>query len=131
MKKITCQLFFLCLLFNAYPQSNTASDIARLRALNARFINNFVTNDTASHSSIIHKDFVCITGNGTRLERQEYLDEWAHGFDGFKYFDYRDEDIKIFGTTALVRAKNKYIIKVGGQENTGMSMYTDIYIKVD
>ena len=103
--------------------------MAQLKALNAKFINNFVTNDTASHSKIIHRDFVCIADNGAYLKRQEYLNEWTHGFDGFTYFDYRDESIQLFGNTALVHAKNKYVTMQNGKETMGMSMYTDIYIK--
>ncbi len=55
--------------------------------------------------------------------------DWAHGFDGFKYWDYRDENIKIFGNTALVHSMNKYIVERDGKEITGMSMYTDVYIR--
>jgi hypothetical protein len=105
------------------------TDIAELKRLNAKFIHNFVTNDTAAHSLIIHKDFVCITSEGQYIDRKKYLDDWAHGFDGFKYWDYRNEDIRIFGNTALVHSQNKYIVVEGGKEITGMSMYTDTYIK--
>ncbi len=34
---------------------------AELRALNARFIHDFITNDVPSHDAILHKDFICIT----------------------------------------------------------------------
>ena len=34
---------------------------AELRALNARFIHNFITNDVPSHDAMLHKDFICIT----------------------------------------------------------------------
>lgn len=34
---------------------------AELRALNARFINNFITNDVPGHDAILHKDFICIS----------------------------------------------------------------------
>jgi len=105
------------------------TDMAELKRLNANFIHNFVTNDTAAHSLIIHKDFVCITSEGQSIHRKEYLDDWAHGFDGFKYWDYRNEDIVIFGNTALVHSQNKYIVERDGKEITGMSMYTDTYIK--
>jgi ketosteroid isomerase-like protein len=54
---------------------------------------------------------------------------WAHGFDGFKYWDYRDENIQLFGDLALVHSRNKYIVEREGKEITGMSMYTDVYIK--
>jgi len=104
-------------------------DMAALKRLNAKFIHNFVTNDTAAHNLIIHKDFVCITSEGQSIDRKEYMNDWAHGFDGFNYWDYRNEDIKIFGNTALVHSQNKYIVVRDGNEITGMSMYTDTYIK--
>jgi len=105
------------------------TDMSALKRLNAKFIHNFVTNDTAAHGLIIHKDFVCITSEGQSIGRKKYLDDWAHGFDGFKYWDYRNEDITIIGNTALVHSQNKYIVVRDGKEITGMSMYTDTYIK--
>ena len=37
------------------------SDMTQLKKLNAAFIHNFVTNDVAAHSLIIHKDFIRTT----------------------------------------------------------------------
>ncbi len=34
---------------------------AELRALDARFIHNFITNDVPSHDTILHEGFICIT----------------------------------------------------------------------
>ena len=129
MKKFVCNLLLLFSLSRCMAQKDAVDDMAQLRSLNAKFIHNFVTNDTASHNKIIHKDFVCIAGNGKLMTRQEYLDGWAHGFDGFKYWDYRDEQISLFGNTALVHAKNKYVAEKDGKEFSGMSVYTDIYLK--
>lgn len=129
MKKSICILALFAFLSKAEAQNNYDEDMAQLKVLNAKFINNFVTNDSAAHSRIIHKDFVCISSAGEYIGRQKYLDDWAHGFDGFKYWDYRDENIKIFGSTALVHAKNKYVVLRDGREVTGMSMYTDVYVK--
>ena len=129
MKRFLISCFCLIILFECIGQESYDTDVARLRELNAKFINNFVTNDSASHSRIIHKDFVCITSDGRYINRMDYLTGWAHGFNGYKYWDYRDENIKLFGNTALVRAKNKYVVLRDGKEITGMSMYTDIYIK--
>ena len=50
---------------------------AELRALNARFIHNFITNDVPSHDAILHKDFICIDPSGRRVGREEYLKRWA------------------------------------------------------
>lgn len=105
------------------------SDLQVLRSLNATFIHNYVTNDTVSHSKIIHPDFVYVSSKGKYTSRQKYLEDWAHGFDGTVYWDYRDERIDIFGNTALVRSANKYIVLHNGQEITGMAMYTDVYVK--
>jgi hypothetical protein len=105
------------------------ADSVVLKKLNAQFIHNFVTSDTASHSLIIHKDFIRISSEGQYMDRQEYLKNWTHGFDGFVYWDYRQEDIRIFGNTALVHSQNKFILVKEGKEISGMSMYTDTYIK--
>lgn len=103
---------------------------AELRALNARFIHNFITNDVPSHDAILHQDFVCITLAGARVGRAEYLKAWATGFDPDRipYFDYRDEKIDAFGATALLRSTNKSTRIVDGIESTGMTMYTDVYV---
>lgn len=102
----------------------------RLRSLNARFIRNFVTNDTASHDQNAHRDFVCITSTGAHQSRTAYLARWATGFDPdvIPYWDTRDERISLFGDMALVRAVNKYVIVKNGAERTGMTLYTDTYL---
>jgi len=107
------------------------SDLAQLKKLNATFIHNFVTNDVASHDRIIHPDFICITGQGAWIDRADYLRQWATGFDPavIVYWDYRSEKITVTGTTALVRAVNKYVMLRDGKEITGMTQYTDTYVK--
>lgn len=105
------------------------ADMAQLKKLNATFIRNFVTNDTAAHSLIIHQGFIHISSDGKYTGRQKYLENWAHGFDGIVYWDYRGEDIKLFGNTALVHSQNKCIRMKNGKEETSYWMYTDTYIK--
>lgn len=104
--------------------------ILQLKALNAKFIHNFVTNDVSSHGGIIHRDFVCVNSAGARQSRDDYLARWANGFDPdvIAYWDYRDENIIVFDSVALVRSTNKYVILHDGDETTGMSTYTDTYI---
>lgn len=126
MKKI---IYTVVLILAALQINAQETDMAALKRLNAKFIHNFVTNDTAAHNLIIHKDFVCITSEGQLIDRETYLNNWAHGFDGFTYWDYRNEDIKIFGHTALVHSQNKYVVVREGKEISGMSLYTDTYIK--
>lgn len=106
-----------------------ASDMAILKELNAKFIHNFVTNDTAAHSLIIHPDFIHINTEGKYTGRAKYLENWAHGFRDIVYWDYRGEDIKLFGNTALVHSQNKCIAIKDGKEDISYWMYTDTYIK--
>lgn len=105
--------------------------LRELRKLNATFIHNFVTNDVPSHDRITHRDFVCINSSGGRVGREEYLRRWATGFDPARivYWDYRDETISLFGSTALVRATNKHITVQDSVETVGMTTYTDTYIR--
>lgn len=107
-------------------------DVLRdLRTLNARFIHNFVTNDVPSHDQLTHPAFVCITSAGGRVDRAAYLKSWATGFDPERivYWDYRDEAISVFGSTALVRSTNKHVVVQNGVETVGMTTYTDIYVR--
>ncbi|MGL4573466.1 MAG: nuclear transport factor 2 family protein [Burkholderiaceae bacterium] len=106
-------------------------DLQNLRELNKRFIHNFVTNNVPSHDAIIHPRFMCISSKGARQNRADYLHEWATGFDPevIIYWDMRDEDIALYGNVALVRATNKWVRVIHDQEVTGMTSYTDTYVR--
>ncbi len=112
---------------------STQSDSALLSAINKNFINNFLKQDVKSHSEIIHNDFACIESNGNIVPRDLYLKNWATDFDnsGYTSFSYQDEVIRIFGNTALVRAKTIYTKIVNTKLKTGYTIYTDTYLKED
>jgi hypothetical protein len=117
---------------NTMTQRDTqVTDSAELSALNRQFIRNFVHQDAASHSEIIHNDFVCIQNNGTIVPRAEYLRDWTTAYEhsGYTSFDITDELIRIFGNTALVRSKTVYTKKVDNTSVHGNSVYTDTYVK--
>ena len=114
----------------AQRHHQSAETMNELRALNARFIHNFVTNDVPSHDAILHPAFINIWPTGQRLDRATYLKYWATAFDPkiIVYWGVRDELITIIGDVALVRATNKHTRRRDGQEVTGMTMYTDTYL---
>ena len=107
------------------------TDSEQLTELNARFIKNFLNGDVESHNEIIHKDFVCIESNGSIVDRDTYMKNWATDFrnSGYTSFSYGDERIRIFGNTALVSAKTTYTKMVNGTNVTRHSVYTDTYVK--
>ncbi len=112
------------------PNLQSAEMMTELRALNARFIHNFVTNDVASHDAILHPGFIDIRPNGQRRDRATYLKQWATGFDPkvIVYWDVRDELITVIGDVALVRSTNKCTRRRDGADVTGMTSYTDTYL---
>lgn len=111
--------------------NQSQSDIEALRALNARFIHNYVTNDVRSHDAITHPRFLYMSPSGARIDRATYLRNWAKAFDArvIPYWDMRDECIDVFGDFALVRATNKYVLRTDGRESTRMATYTDTYVR--
>ena len=107
--------------------------LATLRALNKRFIHNFVTNDVPSHDAILHPEFSAISPSGAHEDRASYLHDWATGFDAnvILYWDMRDERISVVGNTALVRATNKWLRRIEVSDVPFMtreetSKYTDL-----
>jgi hypothetical protein len=109
----------------------SAEDLRELSALNKRFIHNFVTNDVPSHDAILHKDFTSITPQSAHMDRAAYLRYWAAGFNPevITYWDMRDERITVIGDTALVRATNKWTRVGESKPVTGMTCYTDTYVR--
>ena len=102
-----------------------------LRALNKRFIHNFVTNDVPSHDAILHPAFMSIGPTGRRVDRETYLKHWATGFDPevIVYWDMRDERITVIGDLALVTATNRWVRSREGVDTPGMTCYTDTYVR--
>ena len=113
---------------DAYLASTKAID--DLRAINARFIENFVNNDVAAHDALLHPAFIGIRSDGARVGRADYLKAWARGFDPeiIVYWDTRDELISVVGNVALVRATNKHVMRHPCHDETGMTTYTDTYV---
>ncbi len=128
---IGCCFLVLLLVPHLSPGQTMKDDIDSLSQLNARFIKNFITQDTISHNQIIHKDFICIQGSGQIIERDEYMRGWAQSYQkgGYTSFGYADENIRVFGSMALVRSRTIYTKVVDGKTITGGSVYIDTYIK--
>ena len=112
-------------------QTPAQHDLSTLRALNKRFIHNFVTNDVASHDAILHPRFRSISPSGSHTDRATYLRNWASGFSPkvITYWDMRDERITLYDDIALVGATNKWTRVREGAEVTGMTCYTDTYVR--
>jgi hypothetical protein len=114
----------------AMPSPIHPPEVQALRALNKRFIHNFVTNDRPSHEAILHPAFRSIATTGQQIDRATYLANWAAGFspDTIPYWDMRDERITVAGATATVTAVNSWIWRQPTSDVHGMTCYTDTYV---
>ena len=115
----------------SFAQSSNA-DEATLVLINRQFIRNFLNNDTVEHSKIIHpSNFLFIGTNGGLLDRNEYMQAWAHGYDKAvtPEFDLEEIQVRIFDNAALIVAKTKDKKIKDGSCITGETRYTDTYIK--
>lgn len=99
--------------------------------LNAQFIKNFINQDVRAQGQIIHKNFICIESDGSIVDRETYLKNWATDYanSGYASFSYGDEQVRIFGSVALVLSKTTYTKMLDGKNITGHSLYTDTYFK--
>jgi len=114
-----------------FSLDQNSDDKQRLSKLNARFIKNYINNDTIRHNEIIHKDFIYISISGKVVNRNDYMKAWAHGWDPAidKSFEYIDETIRIFGDMALVRSTCLHTKIGNGVPVQNRFIYTDTYIK--
>ena len=130
MKHLLLLVLMAGIAFASFTQSS--KDEATLLSINRQFIKNFLNNDTLEHNKIIHpSNFLFIGTNGKLLDRNDYMQAWAHGYDKTitQKFDLEEVQVRIFDNMALIVAKTKDIkIKDGGYV-TGETRYTDTYIK--
>jgi len=130
MKRLLLLNLVTAIVFTSFAQSS--KDESSLVSLNHQFIRNFLNNDTVEHNKIIHPSkFLFIGTNGKLLDRNEYMQAWAHGYDKtvMPEFDLEEVQVRIFDNMALIVAKTKDKKMKDGEYVTGETMYTDTYIK--
>jgi hypothetical protein len=103
-----------------------------LHSINSQFIQDFMHNDTSSRNEVIHPtQFLYIDANGRLNDRSAYMKYCASGYDKATLRDFRcaDENIRVFGNTAIIVAKTEYMCFNGNYWSTGATRYTDTYVK--
>ena len=135
MKRFLFVAAVICIIKTGYGQTNsitTNSEEAKLISINHQFIQNFLNNDTIAHSKIIHPtNFLFIGKSGQFLNRNEYMNAWAHGYDKniIPEFTLVEEQVRIFGDMALIVAKTRDKTRKDGTLITSETRYTDTYVK--
>jgi len=131
MKRLLLLILIPGTVITSFAQSSNA-DETTLILINRQFIRNFLSNDTVQHNKIIHpSNFLFIGTNGRLLDRKEYMQAWAHGYDKsiMPEFDLEEVQVRIFDNMALIVAKTKDKKIKDGTYISGETRYTDTYIK--
>jgi len=132
MKYLLSLILLIGITFTNFAQSSNTDETV-LILINRQFIRNFLNNDTVEQNKIIHpSNFLFIGTNGKLLDRNEYMQAWAHGYDKsiMPEFNLEEVQVRIFGDMALIVAKTKgKRLKDDGAFVTGETRYTDTYIR--
>jgi hypothetical protein len=138
MKSKNISTIILSLLLGGFitKAQELPEDRVELVRVNNKFIQNWITVDSASHSKIIHSDFIGILSNGQFIGRKEYLKEWVNSFaynpTVLKDFTHGLIELRIFGNYALVVGYTKYQVKnSSGTWIKKITPYTDTYVKTN
>lgn len=101
------------------------SDDATLRALNARYIESFLTADVAWYERHLSPDFICIQSDASVLSRAQFLEHTAKG-PNLASYSLEDVVVRQFGDAALIHGTGIFTRADGTK---GISRYTDIYCR--
>ena len=99
-----------------------AAAVAALHTLNAGYIRAFVESDVDWYRANLGEDFVCTLADGTRLDKDAFLERTAAGH-GVSHVTYDEIDVQPLGATALVHGVTHYV-RDGVPAST---RYTDVW----
>jgi ketosteroid isomerase-like protein len=103
-----------------------AEAVAALHELNAHYIRAFIESDTDWYDRNLTDDFVCIRGDGRRIDKAEFLRITAEG-PGVTDVTVDDIDVRPLGDVALVHGVTSYT-----HAGSPMSRrYTDVWLRRD
>ena len=101
------------------------TDLDLLRQLNHEYVSSVQHSDVARFDEILAPDFVCITADGERLDRAEFLRRTAvrttiQGLEAIEV------EIRLMGDFAIIHARSVYTLADG---TPGSRRYTDCWAR--
>ena len=103
------------------------TDLAILQQLNNDYINSVQNSDVARFDEILAADFICITADGERLERAEFLRRTAAPVS-IRGLHATEVEVRILGDFAIIHARSMYSTAAG---EPGSRRYTDCWARRD
>lgn len=104
-----------------------AEDRAELQALNAKWLQSYVSNDGKALSEVLADEFVAIhPRTGARRTKAELVSDVSKGAYGITRMEWRDLVVTVHGDTAIVTGVSRITRKSG---ETGENRYLDVYAR--
>ena len=125
---IALSLILATLAWPARAQSEV-EDRRALEALNAAWLNSYVTRDVAALGTILADEFVATYSGGVRRTRAEMLERLATGGSTVLSVQIENLSIQIVNDVAVVTARS--VLQVQGENGptTSRNDYADIYVR--
>jgi ketosteroid isomerase-like protein len=103
-----------------------AEAVATLHELNAHYIRALVESDTDWYERNLTDDFICIRGDGRRIDKAEFLRITAEG-PGVTGVSVDEVDVRPLGDVALVHGVTNYTLNGSPMSRR----YTDVWLRRD
>jgi len=125
-------IFFCCILSGLASWAQAASeDVATVKKLNEDWIHSYPDKDTATMAGILADDLIMITPNGSRIGKQDILNNMASPSQQVKTSKVTRAEVRLVGNMALVFAEASFVAVDNGtgKEMPGRTSYLDVYEK--
>jgi len=107
------------------------ADRLALEALNAAWLNAYVTRDGAALGAILAEDFVATYSGGTRRGRDQLIARAANPQQTVVSVSWENLNVQVAGDTAIVTARSFLRLRGDGGETEVRNDYADIYVRRD
>jgi uncharacterized protein (TIGR02246 family) len=108
-----------------------ADDKQELTRIETAFAEALAKNDPAAFRALITDDWKVVLGEGSVMTADQILNPLKEGKLKFSSFTVEDLDIRIYADAAVVIGTNHTKGEWDGQEFTGKSRFTDVFIRTD
>jgi ketosteroid isomerase-like protein len=88
-----------------------------------------LTSNVAAMDTLLAKDYIAITANGTLQTRDEALAGLRSGAVHFKSLEITDRKVRFYGNTALVTSRAEVSGTTPEGDLTGSYRYTRVYVR--
>lgn len=112
--------------------SQVDRDVAELEALNAQWLNAYVSRDRAALEAVLAPDFLAFRAGGGVSDRDALLNgATGPGGRSVKAIAWENLTIRVFGDTAVVAARSLLTRERDGQDVVSANEYADVYVRRD